>query len=172
MRKAFLEAGKVVGTHGVRGELRVEPWCDSPSFLAERGTLYWDASGTRPVHVRSARVHKSLVLLSLEGVDSLETADTLRGRVLYLARADVQLPPGRFFIQDLLGLSVFDADTGTCYGTLTDVFETGANDVYEVTGSDGKKYLLPAIPDVLVDTDIETGRMEIRPIRGIFDDAD
>lgn len=172
MRKEYLEIGKVVGTHGVRGELRVEPWCDTPAFLTKRKTLYWDAAGTRPVGVRGARVHKTLVLLLLEGVESVEAADALRGKILYVARADVHLPEGRFFIQDLIGLSVFDADSGRRYGTLSDVFATGANDVYEVTGEDGRTYLIPAIPDVLVHTDPDAGRMEIRPVRGIFDDED
>ena len=172
MRKEFLEIGKIVGTHGVRGELRVEPWCDAPSFLTKRKTLYWDAAGTRPVRVRSARAHKTLVLLSLEGVDTVETADTLRGKILYVARGDIHLPEGRFFIQDLIGLSVFDADSGRRYGTLSDVFATGANDVYEIRDDAGKTYLFPAVADMLVRTDLDAGRMEIRPIRGIFDDED
>ena len=136
MRKQFLEAGRVVGTHGVKGELRVEPWCDSAAFLAKIHTLYWDR-GSEELQVVSSRV-----------------------------------PKDRYFVQDMLGLTVLDADTGRRYGLLTEVMPTGANDVYQVTGDDKVNYLVPAIPDVIVDVDIDGGIMKIRPMRGIFDDAD
>ena len=170
MLKQYLETGKIVGTHGVHGELRVEPWCDTPAFLCKFRTLYW--KNGESVRVLSARVHKNLVLLTLEGVDTVDKADVLRGRVLYLDRADTSLPKDVFFIQDLVGLAVSDADTGRLYGTLTDVFATGANDVYEITAPDGKTYLIPAIRDVVIETDLADGSMRIRPIRGIFDDED
>ena len=111
MRKQFLEAGRIVGTHGVKGELRVEPWCDSADFLAKIHTLYWNR-GSEKLQVVSSRVHKSLLLLKLEGIDTVEEADALRGRILYLDRADVKLPKGRYFVQDMIGLTVMDADTG------------------------------------------------------------
>ena len=110
MKSPFLEAGRIVGTHGVRGELRVEPWCDSARFLTGFSEFYWDG-GREKVKVVSSRPHKNLLLLKLEGVDTVEAGDALRGRVLYLARADAKLPQGRFFVQDLLGLSAVDADT-------------------------------------------------------------
>lgn len=171
MRKQFLEAGRIVGTHGVKGELRVEPWCDSADFLAKLHTLYWDR-GAEKLQVISSRVHKNLLLLKLQDVESVEQADALRGRVLYLDRADVKLPKGRYFVQDMIGLSVLDVDTGKRYGMLTEVLPTGANDVYQVTGDDKVNYLVPAIPDVIVEVDIDGGVLKIRPMRGIFDDAD
>lgn len=173
MLQQFLEAGKIVGTHGVKGELRVEPWCDSPAFLKRFKTLYWKQGGEMtPVAVRGSRVHKNLLLVLLEGVDSIEQADTLRGRVLYLDRKDARLPKDRFFIADLIGVEVFDVDTERRYGKVTEVFKTGANDVYQVTDDAGKNYLIPVIEDVVLDTDIENRRMTIRPIKGIFDDED
>ena len=171
MKKRYLEAGRIVGTHGVRGELRVEPWCDSAAFLAGFPVLYWD-EGTRPVKVLSARPHKRLLLLRIEGCSSATEGALRRGKILYLDREDVSLPEGKFFIQDVIGLEVTDADTGRRYGTLTDVLKTGANDVYTVRDSAGKEFLLPVIPDVVVDTDLEAGRLLVRPIKGIFDDAD
>ena len=93
MQKEFLEAGKIVGTHGIRGELRVEPWCDSAGFLAGFKTLYWD-KGATPVKVIGARVHKSLVLMRLEGVESATQGDLLRGKVLYLNRKDAKFQTG------------------------------------------------------------------------------
>lgn len=171
MPKEFLEAGKIVGTHGVRGELRMQPWSDSAGFLTQFTTLY-NRDGSVSYQVVRSRVHKSLLLLTLEGVDSIEQADTMRGTVLYLKRSDAKLPEGRFFIADLLGVKVYDADTGVCYGTLTDVYQTGANDVYQITNEDKKDYLIPVIDEVVLETDIPGRTMKIRPIKGIFDDAD
>ena len=115
MKNPFLEAGRVVGTHGVRGELRVEPWCDSARFLTGFSEFYWDG-GKEKVKVTSSRPHKNLLLLKLEGIDTVEQGDALRGRVLYLNRKDVKLPEGRYFVQDLMGLSAVDADDGHVYG--------------------------------------------------------
>lgn len=171
MLKPFLEAGKIVGTHGVHGELRVEPWCDSATVLANLKVLYWD-EGKTPVKVLAARPHKNLLLLTIDGCNSATQGDLLRGKILYINRSDVPLPEGRYFIQDVIGLEVLDEDTGRHYGKLTDVIKTGANDVYQVTDESGKNYLLPVIEQVILRTDLETGRLFIRPIRGIFEDED
>ena len=171
MKNPFLEAGRVVGTHGVRGELRVEPWCDSARFLTGFSAFYWDG-GREKVRVVSSRPHKNLLLPKLEAVDTVEAGDALRGRVLYLAREDAKLPEGRYFVQDLMGLSAVDADTGRVYGKVTDVFPTGSNDVYQVTDEAGHDYLVPAIREVIVRVDVDGGVLELRPMRGIFDDAD
>lgn len=171
MEKRYLECGKIVSTHGVRGEVKVQPWCDAPEFLLQFGTLYF-GGGTAPVKVEGARVHKGMVLLKPQGVDTLDQAAALRGRVLYLDREDAPPEDGRYYIQDLLGIAVRDADTGAVYGTLTDVIATGANDVYEITTPAGKKLLAPAIPQVVLATDVAAGTMEIRPLKGLFADED
>ncbi len=171
MLKKYLEGGQIVGTHGVRGDLRVKPWCDSADFLRRFRTLYLDGGAT-PVKVLSSRVHKNQLLLRLEGVDSVERADLLRGRVLCFDRADARLPQGRYFMDDLLGLNVYDADTFVYYGTLTEILRTGANDVYQVTSMDHKNYLLPAVAPVVREIDLKKGRMLVRPVKGIFDDED
>ncbi|MCI8553920.1 MAG: 16S rRNA processing protein RimM [Clostridiales bacterium] len=165
--KRYLEAGQVVGTHGVCGELRVQPWCDSPAVLASLKTLYFD-EGRTPVRVRS-RPHKNVTLVKLEGVDTVQDAAALRGRVLYLDRQDLELPSGHYFIQDLIGLSVTDADTGKVYGSLKEVSPTGANDVYHVN-TDRGEVLIPAIAEVIAEVDLEAGVMRIRPLKGLFDD--
>ena len=168
-RKPFLEAGQIVGTHGVRGEVRVQSWCDSPEIFASLKTLYWDAAGTQPVRVKS-RVHKNLARAKLEGVDTVQDASVLRGRILYLNRRDLDLGD-RYFIQDLVGLSVVDADSGTVYGELTDVSNTGANDIYHMRTPDGREILIPVIPDIIRRVDIDGGRIAICPMKGLFDDA-
>lgn len=171
MLKQFLEAGQVVGTHGVRGELRVQPMGDGPEFVTRFRTLYLN-NGQTPLRVRSARVHKNIALLQLEGIDSIDAGEQLRGRILYLNRDDARLPKGRHFVADLLDMRVSDADSGRFYGTLTDVIQTGANDVYEITDEQGNACLMPAVKSMVIEVDIEAGEMKIRPIAGIFDDAD
>ena len=109
------------------------------------------------------------MLLDLEGVDSVEEAEKLRNQVLYMDRDEVELEEGVYFIQDLIGLEVLDVDTGKSYGKLTDVMQTGANDVYEVKDADGKTGLIPAIPDVVQETDLDGGVMRMRPLEGLFD---
>ena len=168
MRKQYLECGKIVAVHGLRGDVRVQPWCDSPETLTAFATLYLD-KGAVPMTVEKARVQKNMVLLKLEGVDTPEAAQALRGKVLYLNREDDILEEGQYYVQDLLGLEVADADTGRVYGILQDVSQTGANDVYHVAFPDGRVELVPAIPQVVVKIDIEAGRMEIRPLEGLFD---
>lgn len=171
MLKKFIETGKIVGTHGIHGELRVLPWCDSPQFLQQFHTLYLNG-GDAPVRVFSSRVHKQMLLMQLEGVDTVEKADQLKNEILYLDRDEVKLPEGRYFMQDLIGLDVYDADTFIYYGVLSEVLQTGANDVYEVTAQDKKTYLIPAVPSVVEKIDFEKQKVLIRPVKGIFDDAD
>ena len=169
MRKPFLECGKIVSTHGVLGEMRVQPWCDSPEDLEGIKTLYFDG-GAAPAEVLRARAHKNVVLLKLRGVDTVEQAQALRGRVLWVAREDMPLEEGEYFIQDLLGMQVVDADDGHPYGVLSDVSETGANDVYYLRDAQGRERLVPAIPQVVLERDIDGGVITIRPLEGLFDD--
>ncbi len=169
MIKPYLEIGEIVGTHGVKGEMRVNPRCDGPEFFKGFQTLYFDDKGSQPVQVFSARVHGSLVLLMLAGVGTMEQAQALRGKLLYLRRSDARLKEGSYFIADLLGCEVRDADSGLVYGTLSEVSATGANDVWHVTTAQGREYLLPAIPDVVIEVRVEEAFVRIRPLKGIFD---
>ena len=170
MPKEFLEAGKIVGTHGIKGELRVEPWCDTPDFLKHFRTLY-AKEGAEALEVISSRVHKNLFLVKLQGIDTIEQGDQMRGKVLYIKRSDVTLPQGRYFISDLLGMKVFHADDPSIfYGVITDVLNTGAPEVYQITDADKKDYLSPVIDQVIIETDIVGRRLLIRPMKGIFED--
>ena len=167
MKKRFLECGKIVATHGLRGEVKVLPWCDGPEALVPIKTFYLDGGNT-PKRAERCRIQKNMVLLKLEGVDTPEAAQALRGRVLWLDREDDTLEEGQYYIQDLMGLVVEDAGTGEAYGTLSDVTETGANNVYHITFPDGKVQLIPAIPEVVLSIDLEAGKMYIRPLEGLF----
>ena len=115
--KQFLETGRITGTHGLKGEVRVQPWADSPEFLAEFDELYLD-KGARKIEISSSRVHKSMLIMKIKGIDSIEQADGLRNKILYMNRDDVELDDDTYFIQDLIGLDVIDDDTGEKLGVL------------------------------------------------------
>ena len=146
------------------------PWCDSAEFLAQLKTFYLDGKGKKPIDVLSSRVHKKQLLLKLKGVETVEQADVLREKVLYFNRDDVSLPEGRYYMQDLLGMAVYDADSFIYYGTVSRIMRTGANDVYQITAQDHKNYLIPAVASVVLEIDMQKNKMLIRPIEGIFDD--
>ncbi len=171
MIKQYLEVGQIVGTHGVRGEVRVNPWCDTPEFLKKFKRLYFDSCGEKEIKVVSSRVHGNIVLMVLDGVTTVEQASALRNRVLYMNRKDAKIAENAYFIQDLVDCRVIDADNGREYGVLTAVSQTGANDVWHIE-KDAKEYLIPAVPSVVVETDVFSGIIKIRPIKGIFDDED
>ncbi len=170
MKKEFLEVGKFVGTHGVRGMVRIQPWSDDGAFLAQFKNFYLEIGKTK-IEMSKIAPHGNVVIAQIKGVNTIEDAEKLRGQVLYLKRDDARLPKGRYFVSEIIGANVFDADTNALLGTLTDVSPTGANDVWHIE-KDGKEYLVPAIPDVIVSVDINTDTVTIRPLKGIFDDED
>lgn len=171
MKKQYLDSGKIVGTHGIKGEVRIEPWCDSPEFLCAFKKLYLDKNGQTFIEVKS-RPHKNITLAKIKGVDTIEAAEKLRGKIIYINRDDITLDEGVNFVQDLIGIEVKDAENGTVYGKITDVLRTGANDVYEITDSNNKKYLAPVIDEVVEEINVDGGFVLIRPMKGIFDDED
>ena len=168
MKKEYLEAGKIVNIHGIRGEVKIMPYCDSPELLCEFDRLFLGKS-LKEIYIQRSRVQKNMVICKIEGIDSPEQAEKLRNKVLYIWREDVELDDDAYFIQDLIGIEVYDADSGRFYGTLNDVMQTGANDVYSIKNGN-KNYLVPAIADVVVDTDIDSGIMTIRVPEGLFDE--
>ena len=168
MEKDLLELGKVAAIHALKGEIRLQPWCDTPDFAAGFKKVYLDGN---PVKVRSARPHKNIVIMQLQGIDTPEAAQALVNKVLYISRDQVKLPEGTYFVADLIGLKVVDADDeNIVYGELTEVSPTGANDVYHIRFADGKTRYIPAIPQVVIETDLKSGIMRIRPLEGLFDD--
>jgi len=173
MIKAYLELGRIVGTHGVRGELKLDPWCDDPDFAKNFSTVYFGKNGEKPIKIESCRKHKNQILMTLEGFNDIDSAGTLRNKIVYIKRSDIKLAPGVWFIEELRGCKALDADNGDIvYGSITDIFQTGANDVWQITDENGKDYLLPAIKDVVIDADVQNDRVYIRPLKGIFGDAD
>ena len=171
MLKRYLETGKIVGTHGVKGMMRVQAWCDSADFLKQFKKIYTDKNGENALTVTSCQPHGNVVLMAVKGIDSIERAETLRNNILYINRDDAHLPEGSYFVQDLIGCTVYDFNSNEVLGVVSDVTQTGANDVWHVKKED-KEYLIPVIDEVVQKVDVDASEVFITPLKGIFDDED
>lgn len=170
MKKDYIETGKIVGTHGVRGGLRVQPWCDTPEFLCQFKNLFLkEQNGYKSIKVKSSKPHGNVVLMELDGVNSMDDAENLRGKVLFVERKALKLEEGQYLISDLIDTDVFDADSDELIGKISDVSKTGANDVWHINRN-GKEYLIPVIDEVVISVDIDENKVVIRPLKGIFED--
>lgn len=164
----YLEIGKVVNTHGVRGEVKVLPLTDDPARYNLLKSLFVDEHGRLEKYaIDSVRYDKKFVLLKLTGIDSLNDAEKLRDKVLKIHRKDaVKLPEGSYFITDIMGMEVFDVQ-GRSLGTVADIIKTGSNDVY-VVRQEEKEILIPALKTVVKSIDLEAGRMLVDLPEGII----
>ena len=147
-KEQYLECGKIVGTHGVKGMVRLECYCNTPATLARMKRLYKkekNGSFTEYTVLRGS-VQKTMVLCALEGVDTLEAAIPLKGTVLYADRKDFRLGKDDLFIADMLGLPVIDANSGEVYGVLEDILTSGVQDLYVVREENGKTFMIPGVP--------------------------
>ncbi|MBQ3816762.1 MAG: 16S rRNA processing protein RimM, partial [Clostridia bacterium] len=154
MIKKFLETGKIVGTHGIAGMVRIQAWSDTPDFLCGFEKIYTDSFGNNALQVLKIQPHGNVVIAKFKGVDTIEQAEKLRNTVIYIDRTDALVPEGRYFISDLIDCEVFDTKSGKKLGVLSDVSQTGANDVWHIKNSD-KEYLVPAIDEVIDLVDVE-----------------
>ena len=171
MKNKFLETGKIVGTHGVRGMVRIQAWCDSNEFFCTLKKVYLDKDGKDALNIVKASPHGNVVIAQIKGIDSIEEAEKYRNKVLYMDRRDAKLEEGRYFICDLIGCEVFDSKTSKKLGVISDVSQTGANDVWHIKDGD-TEYLIPCIDEVVVSVDIESEKIVISPLKGIFPDED
>ena len=166
MQKQFLEAGEIVSTHGIQGEVKILPWADGPEFLLDFDTYYIKG---KPQRVLSSRVHKTCVLAKLEGVETPEQASLLRGQVISIDRSSVSLPEGSVFIADLIGCKALDENDQEL-GTIRDVLTMPANDVYVVKGA--KQYMIPAVKEFVREINVAAGYVRVHVIEGMATDAD
>ncbi len=159
--KEFLECGKIVNTHGIRGEVKIVPWADSPDFLCDLPVLYIEG---KAVAIRSARVHKGNVIALLDGVDDVNAAMLLKNKVVSMSREDVALPEGSFFLADVIGLKVID-ENGAELGVLEDILSPSLQQVYVVKGS--REIMIPAVPEFILETNVDSGYIKVRLIGGM-----
>lgn len=167
MKNKILEIGKVVNTHGIRGELKIQPWCDDPAIYSELEYIYIDG---KRYDIEKARFHKNCEIVAVKGISDINEAELLKNKIVTVEREMLgELPEGRYYIVDLIGLSV-RTDDGREIGFIEDVFNTGSNDIYQVARKNKKPALIPAIPDVVKEVDIESGCVLITPMKGMIDD--
>ena len=169
MKKDFLEAGKIINTHGVRGDVKIDCWCDSPKVLSEQSAVYLlENDEYVRVELDKASVFKSFVLAHPRGFSTFEEAIKLKNKIVYLRREDIAKDEDAVFIVDLIGLPVINADSGKVYGTIASVTNNNASDIYEIDTETGKAYM-PAVPEFVIEIDLEKG-VFVRPIEGMFDE--
>ena len=172
----FIECGKIINTHGCHGDVKAEPWTDTPRDLIDLGRVFLGEGEDKREHriLRGAVMQGRFLMLSLEGVDSMDAADALRNQVLYAAREDFHLAEGQYFLSDAIGLPVLDAREGregALLGVVEDISPNAASDIYTVRTPDGGEVLVPAIP-VFVKEVIPGECVRMLPIDGMFEDGD
>ena len=159
--KEYVEAGRIVNTHGVGGEVKIEVWLDSPEYFRSFKRLYLNGAEKK---ILSARVHKSFVIARLDGVEDLNAAMALKGKTVEILRADAHLKEGEFFVQDILGFRVVD-ERGTEIGRLVDAEETPASMIYVVKGE--KEHLIPAVREFILGIDARREEIRVHLIEGM-----
>ncbi len=160
-KKRFLETGRITNAHGVRGEVKIQPWSDTPEFLLGIKSFYIDG---REYRSELARIHKNTVIVRFEGVRDVNAAMALKNKVVFIDRDEVSLEEGSYFIQDALGLPVFDV-SGDEIGTLADVLKLPGGDVFVVRGK-GER-LIPSNGSFIKEVDIDGGRIVVDLIEGM-----
>ena len=171
MKKEFLEGGRIINAHGVRGLVKVDPWCDSPAVLASMKRVFLEsAAGFSERRVLTASSGGGTVIMNIEGIDSREAAVAMKNRVIYLHRDDVPVPEGAMLLVDMIGLPVIHAVTGKRLGTLKSVDDAARGQIYTVDTERGD-VLIPAVDEFIKEID-ETRGVLVMPISGMFYDSD
>ncbi|WP_406544636.1 ribosome maturation factor RimM [Pseudobutyrivibrio sp.] len=167
------QVGSITQTHGIRGEVKVFPLTDDISRFKNMKNLLLDGGkdGYISLEVENVRPQKNLVILKFKGIDNINDIEKYKGQGLYVTKENrVELKDDEYFIADLIGCEVYvDTDSDKKFGTISDVMETGANDVYEITLENGKTVLVPAIKECILNVDIEGGRVDIHLLEGLMD---
>lgn len=166
MKETMLELGKVVNTHGIRGELKIQPWCDDPEMFHELDYFYIDG---KRYEIQRTRLHKNCIIAAVEEIDNINQAELLKNRVVTIEREALgELPEGTYYIADLEGLEVRTAE-GQVLGKIDEVIKTGSNDVYVLKETGGKPILIPVIDEVVKEVDIDEGFVLVELLKGLID---
>lgn len=165
----LLQVGVVTSTHGLAGEVKVFPTTDDPQrFRALKSVLLDDGGEMRELKIAGVRFFKQMVILRFQGHSRIEDVMPYKGKSLYVTRENaVELGENEYFIADLIGMEVYEED-GSRLGELTDVLQTGANDVYTVKMAGGREVLIPAIRQCILEVDVEAARMTVHLLEGLL----
>jgi 16S rRNA processing protein RimM len=163
----YIEVGKIINTHGVKGDVKIDSWCDCIEIFCELETVYTKKGGEyQPLEIVKAQPFKEFVLAHIKGVDSFESANLLKNKELYALREDIPLEEGDVFIVDLIGLPVINQHSGKIYAKIKDVIIGVATDIYEIETEHGMAYM-PVVPEFVQEVDTEKG-VFVTPIEGMF----
>ncbi len=164
----YIEAGKIINTHGIGGDVVVESYCDSPEVLQSLPSLFLkNKDGYMKFTIKKASLFKGRVLFHFAGYDCIEEAIPLKNKMIYALREDFALEEGEHFIVDLIGLPIYDIENGEIYGKLTDVLNYGASDIYEIVKCDGTKAYIPVVDEFVKSVDLEKG-IAVSVIEGLL----
>jgi 16S rRNA processing protein RimM len=164
----YIPVGRVVNTHGAKGEVRVQPLTDDPSRFEELKTVYVQEDGRmKSLSVGTVRYHKGMVLLTFPEIGDMDQGAALKGQFLRIPETELKpLPEGRYYIFQLVGMDVYEGDR--YYGKIAEVLQPGSNDVYVVRDG-GREILVPALKWVIRSVDLEANRMEVTLPPGLLD---
>ena len=161
--------GQIVKTQGLKGEVRVYSTTDDIYRFDYLNTFYIGKDFNTEYKVERVRYKGNLVIMKIKGIDTVEMAEKLRGKNVYVSREESRdLEEDEFFIADMIGIKVYTVND-EYVGTLDDVLQYSANDVYVIKGEDDKEYLIPAVMKFVPEIDIEEGKMIIDPIKGMLE---
>jgi len=165
----LLQVGVITSTHGVRGEVKVYPTTDDAMRFKKLKEVVLDTGKElKTLEIQGVKFMKNMVILKFKGIDNINDIEQYKTKSLYVTRKNaVKLKKDEYFIADLIGLLVY-TDDDSLKGTLKDVIETGANDVYVIELEDGRELLLPAIKECVLSVDIEEGTMKIHILDGLL----
>ncbi len=171
----FIECGRIINTHGCRGEVKAEPWMDAPHDLIDLGRVFiGEGEEKKEIKItRGAVMQGRFLLLGLEGVTTMDAADALRGTILYADRSDFHLEDGQYFLSDVLGLTVLDAREGRegqILGRVEDILPGAASQIYSVKTPAGEEVLVPAVPAFITEV-VPGSHVRMAPIDGMFEHA-
>ena len=164
--ESLLEVGQIVNSYGIKGFLKVVPLVDNNNQFKEFKRLYVQEKNTyKELKIEEIKFSKNLVLVKAEGIDTIETATKFKNLYLFVKREDIKLEKGAHFIVDLIGLEVY-TEEGKLLGKLKEVLQPGANDVYVVKNEKNEQILIPVIPDVIKNIDIENKKIIVKLLNG------
>ena len=164
----YLEAGRLINTHGVRGELKMDAWSDSPRDYLKVPAFYLTKGIDDKLLVEKIRVFGKFLLVKFDGIDTMDDALRFKNKVIYVDREDLHLPKGKVFIADIIGLDAIDDNTGEVFGKVVDVTDKGSGNLYEIQLLNGKTCLVPAVEFFIKKIDLEKG-VYINVIEGLCD---
>lgn len=166
--ESLLEVGQIVNTYGIKGFVKVVPLVDNNNQFKSFKTLYiQNKNGIKELFIEEVKFSKNLVLLKFKGIETIEQAEELRNYYLQAKRSDIKLEKGAYFIVDLIGIEVY-TENGELLGILKEVLQPGANDVYVVENETKQQILLPVIPDVIKNIDIEGKKVIVKLMEGLI----